>query len=124
MAESRCGRCGDPLTREEAAEHVRVCGPCIAAHTLVVNMRTRGAVWDVRIDRGTPWGNPFVIGPDGDREAVLQRYALWLPAQPELMAALDRLRGKRLGCWCAPLPCHGHILARLANVELPGAPPA
>ena len=21
---------------------------------------------------------------------------------------------KRLGCWCAPKPCHGHILAQLA----------
>jgi hypothetical protein len=25
------------------------------------------------------------------------------------------LRGKILGCWCAPLPCHADILAEVAN---------
>jgi len=27
------------------------------------------------------------------------------------------LRGKILGCYCAPLACHGDILARIANEE-------
>lgn len=27
------------------------------------------------------------------------------------------LKGKILGCWCAPLPCHGDTLAELANGE-------
>src|SRR5579871_787412 len=30
-------------------------------------------------------------------------------------AQLDRLRSCHLVCWCAPLPCHGNVLLRLAN---------
>jgi Domain of unknown function (DUF4326) len=40
-----------------------------------------------------------------------------LPAHPELMGALGELRGKVLGCWCSPKPCHGDVLARLANAS-------
>jgi hypothetical protein len=28
----------------------------------------------VRVDRATPWGNPFVLSRDGDREAVIARF--------------------------------------------------
>jgi hypothetical protein len=31
------------------------------------------------------------------------------------MGALHDLRGLDLVCWCAPLPCHGDVLLRLAN---------
>jgi hypothetical protein len=34
-----------------------------------------------------------------------------------LMAALGELRGLVLGCWCAPRPCHGDVLVRLANAD-------
>jgi hypothetical protein len=38
----------------------------------------------------------------------------------ELLAALPELAGKTFGCWCAPRPCHGEVLARLAGeLELP-----
>jgi hypothetical protein len=33
------------------------------------------------------------------------------------MASLDELRGLVLGCWCAPRPCHGDVLVRLANAS-------
>ena len=29
------------------------------------------------------------------------------------MACLPDLEGMRLGCWCAPLPCHGDVLVKL-----------
>ena len=29
----------------------------------------------VYIGRGSPWGNPFVIGKDGDRDTVCDKYA-------------------------------------------------
>lgn len=81
--------------------------------TRAVNMRTSD--YDVRIDRETQWGNPFRIGEDGNRTEVIARYAKWIQAKPELLADLPLLRGKRLGCWCKPLPCHGDILAKLAD---------
>jgi hypothetical protein len=31
------------------------------------------------------------------------------------LRALDELRGRDLVCFCAPLPCHGDLLLRLAN---------
>ncbi len=71
--------------------------------------------YDVRIDRRSKWGNPFVIGKDGSRSEVIAKYEAWIKTQPELLAALPELKGKRLGCWCAPLACHGDVLARLAE---------
>lgn len=70
----------------------------------------------VRIDRRTPWGNPFEMPSDGDRTTVITKYRLhYLPNKPALLADLPSLAGKALACWCAPEPCHGDILtARIA----------
>jgi hypothetical protein len=75
------------------------------------------APFDVRIDRRSKWGNPFVIGRDGDRAEVIEKYRAWIKTQPDLLAALPELRGKRLGCWCAPQPCHGDVLTELASIK-------
>jgi hypothetical protein len=71
--------------------------------------------FDVYIGRPGKWGNPFVIGKDGSREEVIRKYEDWLQTQPDLLAALPELRGKVLGCWCSPHPCHGDVLVRLAD---------
>ena len=71
-----------------------------------------GAVY---IGRGSKWGNPFVIGRDGDRAAVIAKYESYLRRRHDLLRALDELRGKDLLCFCAPLACHGDLLLRLAN---------
>lgn len=70
---------------------------------------------DVYIGRPSKWGNPFQIGRDGDRDTVIRKYRSWLLERPDLMGALGELRGKTLGCWCSPLPCHGDVLLELAN---------
>ena len=76
----------------------------------------RGPVADsVYIGRPSPWGNPFVVGKDGSRVEVIAKYEAWLMQQPNLIARLDRLKGKHLICWCAPERCHGDVLRRLAN---------
>ena len=71
--------------------------------------------YDVLIDRTTRWGNPFVIGRDGNRLEVISKYGEWLDTQPELLALLPTLRGKILGCHCSPDPCHG------SRAGLPGS---
>lgn len=71
--------------------------------------------YDVYVGRGSKWGNPFVIGKDGNRNQVITKYAEWILTQPDLMKALPELKDKTLGCWCAPKPCHGEILERMAN---------
>jgi Domain of unknown function (DUF4326) len=67
------------------------------------------------IGRSSMWGNPFVIGKGGTRADVVEKYECWLRRQPRLMTQLNRLRGRHLVCWCAPLRCHGDVLLRLAN---------
>lgn len=79
--------------------------------------------YDVYIGRGVPrsglnaseWGNPFKIGKDGTREEVMVKYRAWLLGNLELLKKVPELKGKILGCWCAPEACHGDILAELAN---------
>lgn len=70
---------------------------------------------DVYIGRSSKWGNPFVVGKDGTREQVIEKYRHWLMTQPALLAALPELKGKTLGCWCSPQACHGDVLAELAE---------
>ena len=65
----------------------------------------------VKVDRSTRWGNPFVVGRDGDRAQCVALFRA-LPAPDDL----EELRGKNLACWC-PLdePCHADVLLDLAN---------
>lgn len=71
--------------------------------------------YDVYIGRPSKWGNPFPLRNEADRMQVIIEFEAWIRSQPELMAALPELKGKILGCFCAPKPCHGDVLARLAN---------
>ncbi len=69
----------------------------------------------VYVGRPSAWGNPFVVGVHGDREAVIKQYEIWLKQNKLLMSLLPRIRGKDLACWCAPRQCHADVLIRLAN---------
>lgn len=79
----------------------------------------------VRVDRRTPYGNPYEIGaPDPDtgmpmsRDRVVYLYRGWLgdmlATHPDFLAPL---KGKRLACWCSPdeegniVPCHAFVIA-------------
>jgi hypothetical protein len=70
------------------------------------------------------WANPFRIGRDGTREQVIAKHKQWVLRQPHLLASLDELRGRTLGCHCAPEPCHCDTLVELANAPQPIAPTA
>ena len=80
-----------------------------------------GAVY---IGRPSKWGNPFVIGQDGDRGEVIAKYRQWLLSRPEMVESAKReLVGKNLVCFCAPKCCHGDVLLEVANTVLSGKPP-
>lgn len=80
--------------------------------TRVVNIKREKA--DVYIGRGSKWGNPYVISPpERTRAHVVAYYEIYIRTKPELMAALVELKGKTLGCYCAPLLCHGDVLIKL-----------
>lgn len=82
-----------------------------------VNLRSEAC--DIRIDRKTRWGNPFVMGHDGDRDAVCEKYRTWLWRQIRegkiTLEDLAALKGKKLGCHCAPRRCHGDTLSAAAD---------
>lgn len=70
----------------------------------------------VYIGRPSIWGNPFVIGKDGNRDEVIAKYRTWLLARPGLIEKAKReLAGKDLVCYCSPSPCHGDVLIEVAN---------
>lgn len=96
------------------------------SHARVVNVRAKGATWDVYIGRGRcpatgelgEWGNPWRVDRHGAMAIKLYLDGLAERAPVEIFATIRRkLAGKVLGCWCAPRPCHGEILARLADGE-------
>lgn len=74
----------------------------------------------VYIGRGSKWGNPFRIGPDGSRDEVIHKYRNYIQTRPDLLNSLDELKGKALVCFCKPKPCHGDILAELVKQRFGG----
>lgn len=96
--------------------------------TKVVNLRY--APYDVYIGRAnrsrglreSKWANPFIIGKDGTRAEVIEKYKQYILDRPDLVQDCKReLKGKRLGCWCMPSSCHGEILVGIAEglIETP-----
>lgn len=64
------------------------------------------------------WGNPFILDIDGNREEVLDKFEKFLRGHPQLLAlAKEKLKGKVLGCWCAPEKCHGDIYKKIIEEE-------
>ena len=80
-------------------------------HELVVNVKDSGC--DVYVGRGTKWGNPYY---SGSRTENVSDYRIMLEGDPfMLQVAKEELRGKVLGCHCAPKACHADVLAEVAN---------
>lgn len=70
----------------------------------------------VFIGRGSPFGNPFKIGEDGDRATVINKYCDYLKENHWLIRKIkEELKGKDLVCFCSPSICHGDIILSLAN---------
>ena len=85
--------------------------------TRVVNKREEP--FDVYIGRSTPWGNPFVVGRDGTRKEVVEKYEAYIRENPKLLARLGELKDQILGCHCKPKLCHGDVLVKLVNEAFP-----
>lgn len=84
----------------------------------------RKDAYDAYIGRGSAWGNPFKIGPDGDRADVLRKYKDYLLRGEgrRLLQRIGELEDQTLGCFCANAGgltttdetlCHGQLLLQL-----------
>lgn len=100
------------------------------AHPLVVH--NKRDAFDVYVGRPSIWGNPFTHLEASsaerrvaNRAEAVARFESWLNGRSDMdlarekrakiLESLPSLKGKRLGCWCAPQECHGDVLARMAN---------
>lgn len=73
-------------------------------------------IGSIYIGRGSPFGNPFQIGKDGDRTTVLNKFKTYLYTNHQLrQLVLATLPGNDLVCFCAPKPCHGDIYINFIN---------
>jgi len=72
-----------------------------------------GAVY---IGRGSPYGNPFIMGKNISRDEICDKFEAMLLSNKELLRKVKtELKGKDLVCFCAPRRCHGDTLLRIAN---------
>lgn len=75
----------------------------------------------IKIDRTTPYGNPFILGRDGGRDAVIRLFTERI--LDGLMSSNDGVNLRDavfsnyeqglttyLGCHCSPLACHGDVI--------------
>ena len=83
--------------------------------------------YDIYVGRGSKWGNrwshlegtkaEFVVKT---RREAIDAYEAWIRTQPQLLADLKELKGKRLGCYCKPhYDCHGDVLVKLIQEFYP-----
>jgi hypothetical protein len=60
------------------------------------------------------WANPF---KHGSRQEVVERYTKHITEKLRngdiTVDQVMSLKGKTLGCWCKPKPCHGDVLVDL-----------
>jgi hypothetical protein len=66
----------------------------------------------MQVIAGSEWANPYRWTDYGAQSLSLYRsYLEHRLREPACRARFLALAGKRLGCWCAPAPCHADILA-------------
>lgn len=96
----------------------------------IKNMRNEKPThkYDIRVDRKSCLGNPFIMSDESKRDEVCDKYEAWFKANCAVSLAsenfpwnfrqeLIRLKrifkeyGKlRLFCWCAPKRCHAETI--------------
>lgn len=71
----------------------------------------------IYIGRGSPYGNPFIIGKHGDRKQVVDMHKQSVLSNLQFMQNVrQNLKGKSLICFCSPAACHGDFLLLIANL--------
>ena len=92
--------------------------------TRVVNLRKdRYDVYIGRAGRGQDgyFGNPFPLG-EQPRGATIERYRGYflnrLRTDEQFARRIRELKGKTLGCFCKPHPCHGDVIAEYLDTPV------
>ena len=90
--------------------------------TKVVNIKNENYdVYIGRAGRGQSgyFGNPFRLSNNETRGATIERYKSYfyqrLESDPQFRERIHALKGKTLGCFCKPYPCHGDVICEYLN---------
>lgn len=86
-----------------------------------------------RVGQEFHYGNPFSHLEQShtikcrDRKEACEEFEAWImgwrhcEVEPKrrqwIIDNLPRIKGRDLGCYCAPKRCHGHLLLQLANTD-------
>jgi hypothetical protein len=64
--------------------------------------------------------NPFVIGKDGTRAEVIEKFREYALKTPDILSKLYLIDDSVLGCWCdyPAEDCHGRVLFELRQEQL------
>lgn len=92
--------------------------------TIVVNLyKEEYDVYIGRPGKGVDgyFGNPFPVGKNKTGFLTLEESLQWYKAYLEHRLLVDEefkqkfldLKGKRLGCFCKPKPCHGDVIVEV-----------
>ena len=97
---------------------------------LVVNVANQQS-FDIYCGRPGPWGNPFVIDDNTTRRKAVENHQRWLnqlikegdvtPTDLTSLTSPTEDNDLKLGCYCSPLMCHCHTLARYSLAAWAGA---
>ena len=64
---------------------------------------------------GSKWASPFPITNTTNRTKAIHLFKKYLQNNEILKGSLHELKGKTLGCWCAPQQCHAELLHHRAG---------
>ena len=94
--------------------------------TKVVNIKDeKYDVYIGRAGRGQDgyFGNPFRLAAGETRGTSLEKFRVYfydrLKTDAEYLRRVHELKGKTLGCFCKPYPCHGDIIAEYLDTVHP-----
>lgn len=89
------------------------------------NEKPKSKFTHVKICRPSPLGNPFILGKDGDRDEVCNKYEIWFCTKvragddTKFNSELNRIKELYLEygelslfCWCTPERCHAETIKK------------
>ena len=89
----------------------------VMCETKVVNLyKEKFDVYIGRAGKGKDgyFGNPFPLQKGADPGSTLKKYKEYfydrIEKDEEFKNRIESLKGKTLGCFCKPKPCHGDII--------------
>ena len=78
-------------------------------YSLYIGRRMTMGGWNLSASK---WENPYPVKKYGIEQS-LYLYEQHIRNTPYLIDSLHELAYHKLGCWCAPEPCHGNVLQKL-----------